>query len=76
MDGEEAKRGRLSGTLHGETMSGTSRMHPSGMRLVPFRGDRTTGEERGAMVPSLPPPPHCHCFLKGSDDVKPCGEGR
>lgn len=21
------------------------------------------------------PPPHCHCFLKGSD-VKPCGEGR
>lgn len=45
--------------------------------LAPSSLDRATvEEERGCCgAPSLPPflPPHCHCFLKGSD-VKPCGE--
>lgn len=60
-----------------ETMTGTSRMHPSGMRPELSRaGSYNDGGRKRVLRMSLSPslPPHCHCFLKGSD-VKP-GEGR
>lgn len=57
-----------------ETMTGTSRMHPSGTRSPRALSivQRWRKKEGAADVPPFLPP-HCHCFLKGSD-VKPCGE--